>query len=84
MLKIQSQCQNIHAKRQVTVHELTKFLVFLVSTVQVVLPAHMNFRYLQQQQKALRATQCYQAAVFLKRNSEEELQWWIQNLQIFN
>ena len=49
------------------------------------LPAQVNARYIQQQQiKALRATQCYQASVLLNTNSKEELQWWIQNLQFFN
>ena len=32
----------------------------------------------------MRATQCYQATVLLNSNLKEELQWWIQNLQIFN
>ena len=34
--------------------------------------------------KALRATHCYQAAVFLNESSKENLQWRIQNLQSFN
>ena len=85
MLKIQSQCQDVHGKGQVTVHELTKLLGLLASTIQAVLPAQVNVRYLQQQQiKALRATQCYQVTALLNSNSKEELQWWIQNLQIFN
>ena len=75
--KIQSQCQDVHAKGQVTVHELTRLLGLLTSTIQAVLSVQKNFRYLQQQQiKALRATHCYQ--------TKEELRWWIQNLQIFN
>ena len=85
VLKIQSQCQDIHDKGQVTVHELTKLLGLIVSTIQAVLQAQMNFQYLQQQQiTAMRTTQCYQATVFLNSNSKAERQWWIQNLQIFN
>ena len=85
VLKIQSQCQDVHAKGQVTVHKLTKLLGLLASTIQAVLPAQVNVRYLQQQEiKALRATQCYQVTVLLNSNSKEELQWRIQNLQIFN
>ena len=73
--------QGVHAKGQVTVHELTELLGLLTSTIQEVLPAQLNVQYLQQQQiKALRATQCYQATVLLNRSSKEELQWWIQNL----
>ena len=85
VIKIRSQCKDVHAKGQVTVHELTKLLGLLASTIQAVLLAQVNVRYLQQQQiKALRATQYYQATVLLNSNSKEELQWWIQNLQIFN
>ena len=43
VLQIQSQCQDIHTKGQVTVHELTKLLGFLASTIEVVLPVQMNF-----------------------------------------
>ena len=85
VLKIQSQCQDVYAKGQVTVHELKKMLRVLASTIQAVLPAQLNVRYLQQQQiKALIATQYYQATVLLNSNSKEGLQWWIQNLHIFN
>ena len=34
VLKIQSQCQNIHSKGHATVHELTELLGLLVSTIQ--------------------------------------------------
>ena len=61
LLKTQNQYQDIHAKGQVTVHKWTKLLGLLASTVQVVFPAHMNFRFLQQhQKKALRGSQRYQ------------------------
>ena len=43
VLEIQSQCQDIHAKGQVTVYKLTKLLGLLASTIQAVLPAQMNF-----------------------------------------
>ena len=53
--------------------------------IQVVLPAQMNFPYIQQKQiKALRAAQCCQATVFLISNLKEEFQRWIQNLHIPN
>ena len=89
VLKIQSQCQDIHTKCQVIVHELINLLGLLASTIflpQVVLPTQMNFRYLKQQQiKALRSTQSYEATVFLNRETPVvKLQWWIQNLQICN
>ena len=42
VLKIQNQCQDVHAKGQVTIHELTKLLGLLASTIQAVLPAQVN------------------------------------------
>ena len=73
-----SQPQDIHAKSQMTIHKLTKLLDLLTSTIQGVLTAQMNFRYLQQQQtKAFRAIHYNQASVFLNSNSKEEFQWWI-------
>ena len=52
------------------------------STIQAVLPAQINFRYLQQQQiQALKTQGPYYKKVILNRNSKEELQWWIKNLK---
>ena len=44
-----SEFQDIHAKVQVEFDKLSKFLGILVSTIQAVLPAQMNFQYLQKQ-----------------------------------
>ena len=43
VLKIERQCQDIHDKDQLTVHQLTKLLGVLVSTIQAILQAQMNF-----------------------------------------
>ena len=76
-----SQSQDIHANGQMTVHELTRLLGLLASTIQGALTARMNFRYLQQQHtKEFRGIDCNQATVFLNSNSKEEFQWWIRNL----
>ena len=53
------------------------------STIQAVLPAKINFRYLQQQQiQALKTQGSYYKKMILNRNSKEELQWWIKNLKL--
>ena len=63
--------------------ELTKLIGLLPSTIQTVLPAKINFRYLQQQQiQALKIQRPYCKKVILNRNSKEELQWWIKNQKI--
>ena len=41
--RIQDQCQDLHVKGSVTVLEMTKFIGLLVSTMQAVLPAQLNF-----------------------------------------
>ena len=43
LVKVQSQCQDVHAKGQVTVHKLRKLSGLLASTIQEVLPAQVNF-----------------------------------------
>ena len=44
--KFQKQCQKLHQKTQVSILELTKLIGLLSSTIQAVLPAQINFRYL--------------------------------------
>ena len=47
--KVQKQCQELLQKTQVSILELTKLICLLSSTIQSVLPAQINFRYVQQQ-----------------------------------
>ena len=77
--KVQKQCQELLQKTQVSILELTKLIGLLSSTIQAVLPAQINFRYLQQQQiQALKTQGSYCKKVILNRHSKEELQWWIK------
>ena len=48
--KIQKHCLELLQKTQVSILELTKLIDLLSSIIQAVLPAQVNFRYLQQQQ----------------------------------
>ena len=65
--KVQKQCQELLQKIQVSILELTKLIGLLSPTILAVLPAQINFRYLQQQQ--------IQAGVILqKSDSEQKLQ----------
>ena len=80
--KVQKQCQELLQKIQVSILELTKLIGLLSPTILAVLPAQINFRYLQQQQiQALKTQGSYCKKVILNRNSKEELHWWIKNLQ---
>ena len=48
--KVQKQCLKFFQKTQVSILELARLISLLYSTIQAVLPAQINFRYLQQQQ----------------------------------
>lgn len=65
--------------------KLTKLIGLLSSTIQAVLPARLQFQYLQQQQlTALKETQSYNHKVVLGKLVLVELKWWIENLNNFN
>ena len=65
--------------------QLTKVLAHLTSTIQAVLPARLNSCFFQQQQvQALKEKKTYLANISLKKNSKQELLWWIKNLEIFS
>ena len=52
--RVQKQCLELLQKTQVSILELTKLIDLLCSTIQAVLTAQINFRYLQQQVQALK------------------------------
>ena len=62
-------------------YRINKTSGLLSSTIQAVLPAQKQYRYLNQQQiQALKTQGYYCKQVILNRNSKEEMQWLIQNL----
>ena len=55
------------------------------STVQAVLPACLQLKYLQQQQiQSLNQASSYQAEIVLNSPSKQELFWWVENLRLNN
>ena len=83
--KIQNKCQNLLKKQRVSILELTKLIGHLTSTIQAVLPAKLNCRFLQHQQiSSLRNQDSYQNKIQLNTNSQKEIMWWINNLKISN
>ena len=83
--KIKDFCMEIYNAHKVSVLELTKLLCLLSSTVQAVLPAQLQIRYLQQIQiQALSQKYSYQQLVTLDLKAKKELMWWIQNLNLCN
>ena len=45
--KIKSQCPDVYSAQEITLLELTRLLGTLTSTIQVILPARLQFQYLQ-------------------------------------
>ena len=69
----------------ITVLQLTQLVGLQSSTIQVVLPAQIQFRYLQfQQVSALKTGMPYKEKTVLNNQTLGELQRWIENPQYFN
>ena len=75
----ESVCGGVQSTRDNLVRTNT-FLETLTSTVQAILQARLQFRYLQQQQIAtLKRSVSYMTAM-----AKEELAWWIKKLELSN
>ena len=75
IVKIKDQCLSLYKAAEVSLLSLTKLLGTLFSTIQAVLPAHLQFRLLQQQQiLSLKQTQSYLTLVKLTPMAKNELQ----------
>ena len=71
---VSQQCQEIFKQPKTSVLNLTKFIGLLSTTVQVILPAPIQFRYLQQGKiLALKEKGSYSAKVTLGNLAIEEL-----------
>ena len=83
--KIKSQCLEVCRTQRITSLELTWLLETLTSAIQAILPARLQFWYLQQQQIAiLRRSVSYKATLTLNAMAIEELPRWIKNLELSN
>ena len=83
--KVKLQCLDLYQRPQVSILQLKKGLGHLISTIQTVLPARLNNRFLQQKQiQALKEKKSCLANITLNNNSKHELLWRIKNLEIFN
>ena len=68
-------CQELISKTGTTLRYVTSLLGSLCSTVQAVLPAMLQIRFLQQQQiRAIRNNLSYQSIMYLNQDSIQELQ----------
>ena len=83
--RILNRCQNLLDKEKVSVREVTQLIGLLSSTALAVLPAPLQYRYLQNQQiEEMRESHCYERMITLSPLSRAEIEWWIHNLQLNN
>ena len=83
--KIKDQCLRLYKASKATLLDLTKLIRTLSSTIQAVLPARLQFRFLQQQQiVSLKQSQSYLTLVKLTSMAKNELLWWVNNLELCN
>ena len=81
--KVVSECKNWLNNPQTSVLELTELIGLLTSTIQAVLLARLNWRFLQIKQiSSLSENLSYLDEMFLSKNSESELKWWVQNSEL--
>ena len=83
--KVVSECQNLLNNPQTSILELTRVIGLLTSTIQAVLPARLNCRFLQIQQiSSLSENLFYLDKIFLNEISKIELKWWVQDVELCN
>ena len=64
-----------------TIRDLTRLLGKLNSTIQAILLAKLQIRFLRQIQiQTLRKNMTYESVITLDQQAKEELSWWITNM----
>ncbi|CAC5413118.1 unnamed protein product [Mytilus coruscus] len=84
-VKINQECHQILNLQWVTVRKLAKITGKLVSTMQAIIPANLQCRYLQLLQiKSLVEGKSYETKIQLSKGAQEELGWWINQIDQSN
>ena len=85
IVKIKDQCLSFYNASEVSLVDLTKLIEALFSTIQAVLPARLQFHFLEQQQVlSLKQTQSYLTLVQLTPMAKNKLLCWVNNLELCN
>ena len=82
--KVTQKCWELYNHPKTNILELTRLIGLLSSTIQAVLPARIQLRYLEQQQiLMLSQKKSYLSAITVNQEARTELLWWIENLRIW-
>ena len=83
--KIKQLCLQMLNSVKVTVREVASLTGKLVSTVQAILPANLQCRYLQMlQTKSLLSGKNYESFIILTKAAKEEISWWLNQVDSSN
>jgi hypothetical protein len=82
---IKADCNNLIARHDVSVRELSQLIGRLTASIQAIFPAPLHYRHLQHLKlQALAQRKGYDATIALSKEAEEELHWWLVHLNAWN
>ena len=85
MSQLVQDCKDLISEKSASVRTLSQIIGKLTSTMQAVLPAPLHYRHLQMLQvKGLLEGKEYNSVVPLNMECRNDLQWWIDQLSIWN
>lgn len=83
--KLKKSCREVLSTKNLTVRELAKITGKLVSTLQAIIPANLQCRFLQMLQiKAIMSGKTFEAKIVLTKEAREELIWWVNQIDQSN
>ena len=83
--KLKVSCREILSAKKVSVRDLAKITGKLVSTLQAIIPANLQCRFLQMlQTKSLMSGKTYESKISLTSEAREELLWWVNQIEQSN
>lgn len=83
--KIKDECKQILKEESLYVREMSQLIGKLISTMQAVIPAKLQCRFMQMTQiKGLLENKHYEAMIPISVEVKTELRWWINQLEVSN
>lgn len=83
--KIKDECKRILKEESLSVREMSQLIGKLISTMQAVIPAKLQCRFMQMTQiKGLLENKHYEAMIPISVEVKTELRWWINQLEVSN
>ena len=82
---LEHNCRKHLREKETTDLDLTKIIGLLSSAAQAVMPARLQFRFLQNQLiQSMKGRSSFQTKIILSKEALGELEWWVNNLLFYN